>query len=66
LQLKRTLGALDDMGDDAEMFKRTKVVVDLPDFLQALDQLEVGPGVSVKAKIRESSIEFRRSIGSDW
>ena len=33
---KRTLGALDDMDDDAEMTESPKVIVDLPDFLQAL------------------------------
>ena len=55
--LKRTLGALDDMDDDAEMSKSPKVVVDLPDFHQALDK--VGPSVSVAQRRRYENLRSK-------
>ncbi|KAF8813475.1 AAA-domain-containing protein [Phlegmacium glaucopus] len=55
--LKRTLGALDDMADDAEMSKCPKVVVDLPDFLQALGK--VGPSVSVAQRRRYENLRSK-------
>ena len=55
--LKRTLGALDCMDDDAEMCKSPKVVVDLADFLQALDK--VGPSVSVAQRRRYENLRSK-------
>ena len=55
--LKRTLGALDDMDDDAEMSKSPKVVVDLPDFLQALGK--VGPSVSAAQRRRYENLRSK-------
>jgi len=55
--LKRTLGALDDMDDDAEMCKSPRVVVDLPDFLQALGK--VGPSVSVAQRRRYENLRSK-------
>jgi ribosome biogenesis ATPase len=55
--LKRTLGALDDMDDDAEMSKSPKVVVDLPDFHQALGK--VGPSVSVAQRRRYENLRSK-------
>ena len=52
--LKRTLGALDDVADDAEMSKGPKVAVDLPDSLQALSK--VGPSVSVAQRRRYENL----------
>ena len=55
--LKRTLGALDDMDDDAEISKSPKVVVDMLDFLQALDK--VGPSVSVAQRRRYENLRSK-------
>ena len=55
--LKRTLGALDDMDDDADMSKSPKVVVDLPDFHQALGK--VGPSVSVAQRRRYENLRSK-------
>ena len=55
--LKRTLGALDDMDDDAEMSKSPKVVVDLPDFFQALGK--VGPSVNVAQRRRYENLRSK-------
>jgi len=52
--LKRTLGVLDDMDDDA---KSPKVVVDLPNFLQALSK--VGPSVSVAQRQRYENLRSK-------
>ena len=55
--LKRTLGALDDMDDDVDMSQSPKVVVDLPDFLQALGK--VGPSVSVAQRRRYENLRSK-------
>ena len=55
--LKRTLGALNDMDDDAEMSRCPKVVVDLADFLQALGK--VGPSVSVVQRRRYENLRSK-------
>ena len=55
--LKRTLGVLDDMDDDVQMSKSPEVVVDLPDFLQALGK--VGPSVSVAQRRRYENLRSK-------
>ena len=55
--LKRTLGALDNMDDDAEMSKSSKVVVDLHDLLQALGK--VGPSVSAAQRRRYENLRSK-------
>ena len=55
--LKRTLGALDDMDDDAEMSKSPKVFVDLHDFHQALGK--VGPSVSAAQRRRYENLRSK-------
>ena len=52
-----TSRALDDMDDDAEMSKSPKVVVDMLDFLQALDK--VGPSVSVAQRRRYENLRSK-------
>lgn len=59
IALKRTLGALDQMGEDVAGAEGPKVVVDVADFIKALEK--IGPSVSVSQRRKYESLRSKLS-----
>lgn len=59
IALKRTLGALDQMGEDVAGAEGPKVLVDVTDFIKALEK--IGPSVSVSQRRKYESLRSKLS-----
>lgn len=59
IALKRTLGALDQMGEDVADEEGSKVVVDVTDFIKALEK--IGPSVSVSQRRKYEALRSKLS-----
>ena len=59
IALKRTLGALDQMGEDVAGAEGPKVLVDVRDFIKALEK--IGPSVSVSQRRKYEALRSKLS-----